>query len=301
MEIVHQTLQDFFKRISLPLSQDTEMTVHRLDGLHGEKPIHSPLFRTNYYSILLITGGKSEYTIDDLRFSLGEHSFYFTNPGHLKSFKIEEPLRGYMLTFTEDFVQQHFMGGFFQQFPFLLHETIPVMLLDAKKKAEIELIFEMLLSEYARFSPYKNAILVNQLVVLLYKIKEILLTHRAIIAVQNRPAELVASFKNIIADNFKALAEGKISHVLSVKEISAQLNIHANYLTNIVKSETNKSASDWIKERTIGEAKAMLSNSNRSISEIAAALGFTDSTHFAKFFKKITTNSPTEYRKNNSL
>jgi AraC family transcriptional regulator, transcriptional activator of pobA len=262
MEIVHQTLQDFFKRIGLPMSQDTEMTVHRLEGLHGDKPMQSPLFRTNYYSFLLILGGKSEYSIDDLRFDLGENAFYFTNPGHLKSFKIEEPLRGYMLTFTEGFVQQYFVGDFFQQFPFLLNETVPVMWVDAKKKAEIEMIFEMLLNEYAR---------------------------------------LVTSFKNIISDNFKALALGKMAHILSVKEISAQLNIHPNYLTNIVKSETNKSASDWIQERTMSEAKAILGNSNRTISDIADALGFTDSTHFAKFFKKMTGNSPTDFRKKATL
>jgi AraC family transcriptional regulator, transcriptional activator of pobA len=297
MEIVHQTLQDFFKRIGLPMSQETEMTAHRLEGLHGDKPMQSPLFRTNYYSILLITGGKSEYTIDDLRFDLGENSFYFTNPGHLKSFKIEEPLQGYMLTFTEGFVQQFFVGDFFQQFPFLLNETVPVMSLDEKKRAEIEMVFGMLLNEYGRLSPYRNAILVNQLIVLLYKTKEMLFTNRAIVSVQNRPAELVTSFKNIISDNFKDLAAGKINHILSIKEISSQLNIHPNYLTNIVKSETNKSASDWIQERTMSEAKAILSNSNRTISEIADALGFTDSTHFAKFFKKMTGNSPSEFRK----
>jgi AraC family transcriptional regulator, transcriptional activator of pobA len=297
MEIVHQTLQDFFKRIGLPMSQETEMTVHRLEGLHGDKPMQSPLFRTNYYSILLITGGKSEYTIDDLRFDLGENSFYFTNPGHLKSFKIEVPLQGYMLTFTEGFVQQFFVGDFFQQFPFLLNETVPVMSLDLKKRVEIEMVFEMLLNEYGRLSPYRNAILVNQLIVLLYKTKEMLFTNRAVVSTQNRPAELVTSFKNIISDNFKDLAAGKINHIMSVKEISSQLNIHPNYLTNIVKSETNKSASDWIQERTMSEAKAILGNSNRTISEIADALGFTDSTHFAKFFKKMTGNSPSEFRK----
>jgi AraC-like DNA-binding protein len=34
-----------------------------------------------------------------------------------------------------------------------------------------------------------------------------------------------------------------------------------------------------------------------SILQIAANFGFTDSTHFAKCFKKITEQSPSEYRK----
>jgi AraC family transcriptional regulator, transcriptional activator of pobA len=296
MEIIHQTLEDFFKRMGLPMTQDTEMTVHRLDGLHGDKPIQSPLFRTNYYSFLLITGGTSMYTIDDFRFDLGENSFYFTNPGHLKSFQIEVPLQGYMLTFTERFVQQFFVGDFFQQFPFLINETIPVLTLDKKRRAEIELIFQMLLNEYDRMSPFRSAIMVNQLIVLLYKTKELLLTSKAIVSATNRPAELVTSFKNIISAHFKDLATGKTSHLLSVKEISNQLNIHPNYLTNLVKTETGKSATDFIQERTISEAKAFLSNTNQTISEIAFALGFTDSTHFAKFFKKNVGVAPGAFR-----
>jgi AraC family transcriptional regulator, transcriptional activator of pobA len=297
MEILHQTLQDFFKRIGLPMRQHEEMTVHKLDGLHGDKPMTSPLFRTNYYSFLLVTGGKSQYTIDGLTFELGENAFYFTNPGHLKSFNIEEPLEGYMLTFTEAFVRQHFMGDFFQLFPFLIQETVPVMRLQTQQTEDLVTIWQQMLTEFEGNSAYKNVILVNHLSILLFKTKELLLTHKAKSGTSpNRAAELVNAFKTIVNDNFKALASEKMTHILSVKEIAAQMNIHPNYLTNTIKTASGKSASDWIQERTISEAKAMLLQSTKPISEIAFALGFSDTTNFTKFFKKNTGFTPSEFR-----
>lgn len=43
-------------------------------------------------------------------------------------------------------------------------------------------------------------------------------------------------------------------------------------------------------------ANFMLTDTNASISEIAASLGFTDSHNFAKAYKKIAGLTPTEYR-----
>jgi AraC family transcriptional regulator, transcriptional activator of pobA len=302
MEILHQTLQDFFKRIGLPMQQFQEMTVHRLNGLHGDKPMSSPLFRTNYYSFLLIMGGKSQYTIDGLTFDLADNSFYFTTPGHLKSFKIDNPLQGYMLTFTEDFVKQYFMGDFFKLYPFLIQETIPVMQLQVQQTQDLANILEQMLKEYEGFSPYKNAILVSHLAILLFKTKELLVTHKVTsTTAHNRGAELVNGFKNSINENFKALALGQNDHILSVKEIAAKMNIHPNYLTNTIKTETGKSASEWIQERTISDAKALLLQSTKSVSEIAFALGFSDSTNFTKFFKKNTRLTPSEFRNDSAL
>jgi AraC family transcriptional regulator, transcriptional activator of pobA len=75
METIYRTLQDFFKSIGLPLQQDFEMTVHQLKGLHGDGKKQSPLFRTDYFSFLLITKVKSSYVIDKQQFNLGAGSF----------------------------------------------------------------------------------------------------------------------------------------------------------------------------------------------------------------------------------
>lgn len=298
MEAIHQTLQDFFRSVGLPLRQDMALTVHALKGLHGDKPLTSPLFRTNYYSFLLIEKGKGRYTIDNQQFDLGPYSFYFTNPGHLKSFAIEALLEGYMLTFSENFVKQHFSGEFFNLYPFLIHETSPVMQLDAAIYVELSVIFEQMLREYSGRALYKNAILTKYLAILLYKTKELLWTHQAIgrAQPQHRAAGLVSAFKKRLNDNFSKLATGQAEKIGSVKEFAEHLNVHPNYLTNVIKTETGKPASEWIRERTLAEAQSLLNNTTLSISEITFRLGFSDTTHFAKFFKKHAGASPSTFR-----
>jgi AraC family transcriptional regulator, transcriptional activator of pobA len=297
METIFRTLQDFFKSIGLSLEQDFEMTVHSLAGLHGNGTKISPMFRTDYFAFLLITGGESSYSIDNQSFALSEGSFYFTNPGHLKSFNIEIPLKGYMVTFTETFLKQNFTGDLFQQFPFLLNETTPVMKLNADIQADMKAMFETMIQEYKGHSTFKKAILSNHLSILLYKSKELLQSHQVSIKASSRSMELVNQFKRILNENFKNLLLGKSDKVLSIKEIADSMNVHPNYLSNVIKEESGKSASDWIQDRTLAETQALLKNSQKTVSEIAYNLGFTDSTHFAKFFKKMANISPSDYRK----
>jgi AraC family transcriptional regulator, transcriptional activator of pobA len=299
METIFRTLQDFFKSIGLPLEQDFEMTVHNLAGLHGSGSKVSPQFRTDYFAFLLITGGKSSYTIDNQSFALGEGSFYFTNPGHLKSFDIEIPLEGYMVTFTETFLKQNFTGDLFQQFPFLLNESTPVMKLNVDIQIDMTKMFDMMIQEYKGTSSFKKAILSNHLSILLFKTKELLQSHQVSIKASGRSMELVNHFKVILNENFKNLLIQKSDKVLSIKEIADSMNIHPNYLSNVIKEESGKSASDWIQDRTLAEAQVLLKNSNKTVSEIAFIFGFTDSTHFAKFFKKMSSISPSDFRKKN--
>jgi AraC-like DNA-binding protein len=301
MEKIYQTLQAFFSSIGLPLSQNIEMTIHPLQGLHGDKPMKSPLFRTNYYTFLLIEKGKGSYTIDNQAFSIIPYTFYFTNPGHLKSFQIEELMEGYMLTFSEKFIKQYFAGDFYQQFPFLIDETTPVMYLNQLIFKDLTTIAEQMHQEYKGTSLYKSAILTNLVSILLFKTKELLISHRASLKPSRRTAEIAQEFKNLLNENFKQLASKKITKVLTIKEFAEQLNVHPNYLSNVIKEETGQSASDWIQARTLAEAQAMLQNTAQSISEITHNLGFSDTAHFAKFFKKHTQLSPSEYRKTQNL
>jgi AraC family transcriptional regulator, transcriptional activator of pobA len=268
--------------------------VHRLEGLHGDKPLKSPLFRTNYYTIVLISEGKASYTIDGHTYALQRLAFYFTIPGHLKSFDIQELLSGFMITFSEKFVKQFFSGDFFQQFPFLVQETIPVMYLSEDIFEDIATICAQMQKEYERKSTFKNAVLTNLLSVLLFKIKELLPAYQA----QNisRQEEIVLAFKHLLNENFVNLASSKSSKLWSVKEYADKLHLHPNYLSNLIKETTQKSPSEWIQERTLAEAQSLLLNTTKTVSEIAYSLGFTDTAHFGKFIKKYTGMTALELR-----
>jgi len=70
----------------------------------------------------------------------------------------------------------------------------------------------------------------------------------------------------------------------------------SNYLGDLMKNETGRSAKDHIHHFIIEKAKTSILGSNRSISEIAYSLGFEYPQSFNKLFKAKTGMSPSKYR-----
>lgn len=89
--------------------------------------------------------------------------------------------------------------------------------------------------------------------------------------------------------------EGK--DILTIPEYADELKVTANHLNRVVKQETGKPLSRWMDDCLLIRAKALLCETDWSISEIAASLKILDSSYFARKFKKHTTLTPVEYRK----
>jgi len=264
--------------------------------LHGKDPISAPYFRTNYVAFLLIESGKGHYTIDEHWFELKPMSFYFTLPGHLKSFTIEENWKGYMLTFSHEFLKSHYPGSIEHDFPFLLNETVPVMYLAEQNYDRINRLCEVFIKEYNSDSVYKKRIVANQLVTFLFQTKELLLSHQAKISTENRPAEIVKSFQIELNKNLLDIVKGNADRILNVQDYADKLTMHPNYLSNVIKSQTGKTVKSWIDERIISEAKSLLNNTDKSVAQIAYSLTFDDTSNFSRFFKKNTGFTPAKYR-----
>jgi len=64
----------------------------------------------------------------------------------------------------------------------------------------------------------------------------------------------------------------------------------------VVKEQSGKPAIVHIHERLILEAKRLLYHTDQSIKEIAFNLGFEEASYFNKFFKRLTQQTPLQYR-----
>lgn len=69
-------------------------------------------------------------------------------------------------------------------------------------------------------------------------------------------------------------------------------------LSNLFSIYNQKSPQQIILERLTLEAKRLIHFTDRQNQEIAYDLGFNDPAHFSRFFKKMTTMTPSEYREN---
>lgn len=96
---------------------------------------------------------------------------------------------------------------------------------------------------------------------------------------------------------YNILVEKHFKEYHKVKEYAQLLFKSPKTLSNLFTKHINKSPLDIINERIILEAKRLLLYSNMSNDEIGTELGYKDSSHFSKFFKKHTAINPSAFKK----
>lgn len=87
-----------------------------------------------------------------------------------------------------------------------------------------------------------------------------------------------------------------INRNLKVSDVAAHFGYNEKYLSHLFGTVAGIPLKQFILTNKINAANFMLTDTNKSISEIAHALGFSDSHNFSRAYKKISGLSPSEYR-----
>lgn len=104
---------------------------------------------------------------------------------------------------------------------------------------------------------------------------------------------IVMDFQQSLIDYYNQ----PVSQLPNVQYFADKLGLTANYLGDIVKHFTKKSALENIHDFVIKRAKQLLvENKKLNTAEVAYELGFEYPNYFSKFFKKQVNLSPKEYR-----
>ncbi|MBE6645405.1 MAG: helix-turn-helix domain-containing protein [Ruminococcaceae bacterium] len=83
----------------------------------------------------------------------------------------------------------------------------------------------------------------------------------------------------------------------SIFEISEKLTVSVYYLCHLFKNVTGTTLIEYRNEARLAKSKAMLINTELSVSEISLSVGFASPSYFSETFLKNENLSPTEYRK----
>jgi AraC-like DNA-binding protein len=295
-----RTLRELYQQLDLPvdyLEVESGFTIHHLEETFKDLPFRSEPFRPNYFSFLFIKSAFGHYTIDDQRFEVTSDTVYFTNPGNYRIFEWEKLKHTYLITFGEGFLKEYAHDDVYRDFSFLLSEVIAPRVLSQQQFGQIEELYRLIHKEYKGHSLYKNKIIGALVIALLLKIKEYFFQDYDPIYEGNRSSQIVKTFKLNVERHFRDLISGKTNAQLRVQDYAYLQALHVNYLSSVISSKTGKTISSWIADKTTTEAKVMLQNEKLSIKEIAARLGFLETPHFSNYFKKHTSISPAEYRK----
>ena len=112
-----------------------------------------------------------------------------------------------------------------------------------------------------------------------------------------RPETVTHSRGEQLVDRFLKLVQMHCRQERQLDFYAQELCISAKYLAATVKAVTGKTAGDWIEDYVMLEAKAMLTNTDMTISQISDHLHFPDTSTFGKYFRRHTGLSPKEFKK----
>ncbi|MFT3947721.1 MAG: AraC family transcriptional regulator [Agriterribacter sp.] len=85
---------------------------------------------------------------------------------------------------------------------------------------------------------------------------------------------------------------------MEINQIASELFISHKHLTDTVQKETGNHPCHFYDRKIIDQAKQMLSETDKPVSEIARILTY-DPSNFSKFFEKFVGLTPGQFRKEN--
>ena len=218
----------------------------------------------------------------------GTGSLFFISPGQVHEFEEWQPLKGGTIMFTADFFllnQQNrnklfelsFLDNFYGN---------PDLQPDDHDFHEIRHTIDLLIRENKR-ADRDTAILQSYLHVLVSQIQR---------SINTKVHHPLPSRHLVLFKEFQSRIEEKYRENLTVSDYASHLNITQHHLNHVVKQVTGKTATEVIRARSILEARRFLTFTDHTVSQIAAELGWYDSSYFTRLFRKETGMTPVEFR-----
>lgn len=291
------SLAEFYATMGFEIEKGLEISIQDFRTLHSEVPVVSPLFRANYYTVVIIQEGKGLYKLDDKEYEIRDGTVYFTNPGHIKGFEIHQRTKGHLISFSDAFLKQHCPGDRYQDLAFILAERPPPWYAPEQSVNELARLSLLMLNEFTSDSPVKQPFLGSMLVSLLLKMKAWCWLDYDPLKEGRQGSGIVEQFKQNLNQAFSDLLSGKTDQPLRVQTLAAKQFLNPGYFSTVIKNKTGKTVNQWIIEKTITEAKALLKSSQAPVQNVAYQLAFSEPTQFSKFFKKYTGLTPTAFRR----
>lgn len=247
-----------------------------------------PASRSTNHSCLFITSGEASMKIGSELYTIHKNEMLFVPAGQVFSFREGEVNKGFLCTFHTDILTGRYSHPDpLKAFDFLRVWGNPIVRLDQQTARFILHVFQRLLFDYTRNGLNNLEIIQPYLITLLCEVKAL---YQPLTGGQQTAAvNIINRFKELVFTTVKT------RHL--VTDYASLLNITPNHLNKTVKLLTGKSPARWIDEAIVLEAKVLLSQSDLSISEVAAEVGFEDASYFTRIFRKYEGITPSDFRK----
>ena len=278
-------IESYNEYIGLPKPLDSDIDIGYYDVpkmLLKSAPISIDFYRISIKSNF-IDKTLPEFDPDDAK---PVTAVFFNSPEVSGGWDIAPTFNGIYLQFSKKLIDDNrFL--FKNYYDYGLHE--PLLLIE-KEEQEIRTIFRLMIKYYENKKDNFTVLLsyvhvLVSLVELFYK--------RQFSTNITQYSPVISAFQQ----NLMAYYNHPVDQLPTVQYFGDMMGLTPNYLGDIIKQITTKSAIENIHDFVIAKAKEMLEKRNElNTTEIAFALGFDYPNYFSKFFKKQVGFSPKDYR-----
>lgn len=293
-----KTLSAYLEYLELPRPEHPMISVFTAmgDGFLPCPKDSSPPITNDCYTISFKKIVKGDLTYGRTKYDFTNGALFFIAPRQVIQWEGTAVFdqKGFSINFHEDFLNGTELAQDIKKYGFFSYSANEALHLSPKEEKQIELIIENIELEYQyNQDSFSKDIIISHLSTLLKYAQRFY--ERQFINRTELSNDLLEQFNYQLEDYFDS---GKLKEngIPSIEQIAEQLSVSQRYLSDTLKKETGKTSTEHLQLYLIDEAKNILLDPQKTVSEVAYELGFEYPPYFSRLFKKKEGMSPTEYR-----
>lgn len=256
--------------------------IYRLENIE-DVTLFGNYRRYDFFQLLWLieVGGNSSYFLDFNEYSLKRNQIILIYPGQIDYMPDIYSKKGYLFAFEQSLfheivekINSDYLNGYTANTIIDLNDEINHTLND---------IMALILKEYN--SDYRILLLESYLQAFLFHVSSLYEDH----TIKGRDDVLITELMKLIDQHFTIKKE--------ISFYADKLGVTNKKLTKLCIKKTGKTIKQFILVRLLLEAKKEIFKNEKSFKEIAFDLNFSEPAYFTRFFKKHTSMTPDEFRK----
>lgn len=269
------------------LYQPFEVSFQTLDECPKREHTHL------YFELVYVISGTGKQCINKNVFDYHAGHMFLLTPEDCHDFKIESTSELFFLKFTDIFIKSAFRKDDIDRLEYILNNASHQPGCILKNQSDKQLVRPMvdaIIREYVNRDLY-NKELVQQLINTLIVIVARNIAKYLPDQVDEKTEERAVEILNYIQKNIYSPG------LLRADVLGNHFGISEGYLGRYFKKHTGDTLQEYINNHRLKLIEARLKFSDKRINEISGEFGFTDESHFNKFFRKHRGVSPSGWRK----
>jgi len=241
---------------------------------------HAELFQ-----LLYVQRGQAQVEIEGVRSVVDEAAIQVVPPLTVHGFRFSADIQGHVLTFGTALVAdlEQRLGA-----PLSVLTKAACYPL-GKDRVRLRNLVETLQQEYQGHEPSRVTLLEALVTALMVWISRRQQLGQAPRNRDERDRQLLGQYLRLVEAHYR-------EH-LSVEDFAARMNIQSLQLNQLCRALSGQTALQVVHQRLLLEARRNLIYTRMSIGQLSDSLGFSDPTYFARFFKRLSGQTPNGYRR----